>query len=416
MKKVLLVLIWAVLAVALVGFLTITVYVNQSLDDEGEVDSSMLTFFYDTYEENREQFRRLAASLQKKYTEVETASHLVKSGTDSDLSIDVVYLPARDKCEKLIIMSSGIHGIEGFTGSAIQRYFLSQVLETETLRNMGVLIIHGLNPYGFKYGRRVSENGVDMNRNFDIDTKLFETENRGYGKINPFLNPQKKAKSGYFRNGFFFLKSVYYILRYKMTALREATLVGQYEFKDAIFFGGNSFEPQKTWLENLILEKINDYEYVFLIDLHTGYGERGKLHFLPGDVREEHRRVLLQKMFADFALDWPDKEKAFYIVRGGFRDFVWKLMPADKKYIGIVFEYGTLNSHQTVGSIRSLHNMILENQGNRHGYENDGTEARVKERFREMFFPSSKIWRSKIMKQTGEVLPVLIDRYSRLGP
>jgi len=35
-------------------------------------------------------------------------------------------------------MSSGIHGIGGFTGSAVQRYFLSKVLKPEMLQNMGI--------------------------------------------------------------------------------------------------------------------------------------------------------------------------------------------------------------------------------------------------------------------------------------
>ena len=101
-------------------------------------------------------------------------------------------------------MSSGIHGIEGFVGSAVQRYFMSEVLHEGVFKTMGLLLIHGVNPFGFKYERRVSENNVDMNRNFDINESLFSNKNEGYAKVYHFLNPKKKVKAGYFRNGFFF--------------------------------------------------------------------------------------------------------------------------------------------------------------------------------------------------------------------
>ena len=97
----------------------------------------MLAFFSETYEENREQFRSLADSIRKRYDEVETASHRVKSSTDSDLSIDTVYLPARDMLEQLLIMSSGTHGIEGWEHHG-ERLFLARF--TSAQPGYGVVI------------------------------------------------------------------------------------------------------------------------------------------------------------------------------------------------------------------------------------------------------------------------------------
>ncbi len=34
------------------------------------------------------------------------------------------------------------------------------------LQNTGALLIHALNPYGFAWTRRVTEDNVDLNRNF----------------------------------------------------------------------------------------------------------------------------------------------------------------------------------------------------------------------------------------------------------
>jgi hypothetical protein len=399
----------------LLGFLALSFAVNRKPEDKGEIDLSMLTFFHETYDENRGQFRRLAASLQREFSDVEISKRIVKSEVDSDLTIDAVYIPAQNEAKKLLIMTSGVHGMEGFTGSAVQQYFMTEVLDGEVLQNMGVLLIHAINPYGFKYQRRVSENNVDMNRNFHINKDLFAKKNEGYASIYHFLNPQRKVTAGYFRNSLFFLKSSYLITKYSMRALRQATVQGQYEFSNGIFYGGNDFEPQKEWLERLIAEKTNDYDLVFVIDIHTGLGERGKLHYLPGYVQELNSKTLLDTMFREHTLEWPNTGKEFYMATGFFRQYVGSLISADKKYIRIAFEYGTLNSQSIIGSIGSLHNMILENQGFHHGYENSKTENLVKHRFREMFFPSSEIWKYQIMKQTSEILPVLIERYAQLN-
>ena len=86
---------------SLLGFLAMSFFVNKKIEDEGEVDPLMLTFFHETYDENREQFRKLAASLQREFSDVEVTKFSVKSEVDSDLTIDAVYIPAqreRKKC------------------------------------------------------------------------------------------------------------------------------------------------------------------------------------------------------------------------------------------------------------------------------------------------------------------------------
>jgi hypothetical protein len=415
MKKYLKLTISGLLVVFLVGFLAITFTINKEIVDTGEVDPSKLTFFSETYEESRDNFRQMASSLKSKFKNVEISNLLVKNDMESDLSIDTVFTPAQSSSNKLVIISSGVHGIEGFTGSAVQQYFMSEVLDREVSNNMGVLLIHAINPFGFKYERRVSENNVDMNRNFEVNRNLFARKNKGYMKINQFLNPETEANVGYFRNGIFFIKALSHILKYKIKTLRQSTLQGQYEFEKGIFYGGHDFEPQKKWLERLIALKSRDYESIFLIDIHTGYGKRGKLHFLPSNVEDQGRRILLETMFRDYKIDWPKSENNFYTVSGSFRDYVGALISANKNYTGIAFEFGTLNSQTITGSILSIHNIILENQGYHNGYKNNNVQRLVKKRFREMFFPSSKIWRSEVIKQVSEVLPILLNRFAELN-
>lgn len=327
----------------------------------------MLEYFKATFEDSRKSFLDLASS-----SGGELRSHKV-----SDLSFESLYLPpASGKKEKLLILTSGIHGIEGFTGSALQRYFLANNCLDLKEENMGVLIIHGINPYGFKNLRRVTENNVDLNRNFDISEDLFKTENSGYTQLYDFLNPRIK----YSRLSFY-ASAIKFILKYGMGSLRKAILSGQYQYPDGIFFGGKGFEPQVSLIRNEVMRIGERYEKVFLADLHTGYGQRGKLH-LFGDRSPFIDQQYMNKIFKGLSVDYG-QEKDFYAVTGGFTVFMAKLFHQKAKFAGIVFEFGTIDSHKTLGSLDSLYRMVNED----------------KELFLEMFYPQSPEWRKGVLQQ-----------------
>jgi hypothetical protein len=62
---------------------------------------------------------------------------------------------------------SGVHGVEGHAGSAVQCKWLDGVARGDVRVPDGVsaVLVHVLNPYGMKHGRRYNENNVDLNRN-----------------------------------------------------------------------------------------------------------------------------------------------------------------------------------------------------------------------------------------------------------
>lgn len=330
--------------------------------------------FKESYQESKQSFIALARSLGG-----ELRSHAVSSSSDPNLSFESLYLPPSSGIKKrLLILTSGIHGIEGFTGSALQRYFLENNFFGLKDENLGILIIHGINPYGFKYKRRVTENNVDLNRNFDTDTHLFQTENPGYATVMRFLNPKVP-----YSWPSFLAHAVFNILKYGMDNLRKAILRGQYQFPDGIFFGGKGFEPQVTIIRNLVEEVGTSFEEVLLVDLHTGYGQRGKLH-LFGDRSKFINLDHMKKVFKDLPIDYG-QEKDFYSVTGGFTVFMAKLFHEKAKFAGICFEFGTIDSHKTKGSLDSLYRMINEKQD--------------KELFEEMFYPSSPEWRKTVVEE-----------------
>ncbi len=105
---------------------------------------------------------------------------------DDGLFIDILHLPPNQNTGKLLVISSGVHGVEGYPGSAVQQMFLNELLSSDVISEMGVLIIHGVNPYGFKFQRRVSENNVDLNRGSDT---VIKTARRNSGLKRESLMP-----------------------------------------------------------------------------------------------------------------------------------------------------------------------------------------------------------------------------------
>lgn len=355
-------------------------------------------FFKNTYTESREAFLRNAEELKKLVPALELRSVAVQSERAQGLFTDSIYLPAPSgKKKRLLILVSGMHGIEGFVGSALQNKFLANEYGQLQDPDLGVLVIHAMNPYGFQFGRRVTEHNVDLNRNFDTDKNLFALKNDGYEKVRTLLNPTSKADSGFSSRAKYYVSAGVAIVQHSMDSLRRAVLKGQYQFPDGIYYGGKDFEPQKLWLEKELLDRAAGYEEVLLIDLHTGYGERGQLH-LFADRSDALDADYLQRIFAGQNLDYGQK-KDFYEVTGGLVVFAAKLLQGKTKFAGIVFEFGTLNSQKTLGSLDSIYRMSKENQLSLHGAQSTEDEENIRGLFLEMFYPSSPEWRASVADQ-----------------
>jgi hypothetical protein len=368
-------------------------------------------YFQNTYEASREAFLKSAKALEPTAV-IETARILRQNlgarakevpADNSELFLDSVYLPpASGQKERLLVLTSGTHGIEGFVGSALQTAALTENFWGQRDKNLGVLILHALNPYGFKYERRVTESNVDLNRNLDTTPALFSLKNEGYESIRPLFNPAEPAKTGVLARAIFYAKAIKAIYQHSMASLRDAVLRGQYEFPEAIFFGGQHFEPQKDILEKRLTQYGTGYGQILLIDLHTGYGARGQLH-LFADQSPEMNKAYIEKVFAGRKLDYG-QQKDFYQVTGSFVSFAAKLFTGERftgktRFAPMVFEFGTLDSQKTLGSVDSIYRMTIENQLHHHGATSPEDEKEIRRLFREMFYPSEAAWRASALQQ-----------------
>lgn len=354
-------------------------------------------YFKKDYQDAKKSFLAKAEQIKKKYSGAQIGSEPIVAGGET-LSVDYLYIPV-PKSKSLLVINSGTHGVEAHVGSAVQLFFLDQFVEKENLTATSVLIIHGLNAFGFKNNRRVNENNVDLNRNFVLDPAVFNSKNEGYEQVQEFLNPEKKLHIGFLSRLGFIFNSVGLIVKYSMESLRRAVVMGQYAVPQGIFFGGIHHQPQVQIFDK-ILKKF-EANRRFFIDLHTGYGTRGKLHLLSDDEAAPGAESL-KSIFLPTEIDWGSK-KNFYKVSGDITNYFIQNYPQkDSKPLAITFEYGTLDSQKTFGSIESLRRMVYENQSYHNGTETEEDHQKVDRLFIEMFYPSDLGWRQNVLDQSQE--------------
>jgi hypothetical protein len=100
---------------------------------------------------------------------------LVCSGPDGEeLCIDIVIIRSAQDDEEpqqpisVLVHTSGVHGPEGYVGSAIQRDWLAnfKIRAQQPLpKGHLAVLVHAVNPFGMAWWHRFNENNVDLNRN-----------------------------------------------------------------------------------------------------------------------------------------------------------------------------------------------------------------------------------------------------------
>ena len=118
--------------------------------------------FATSYDEARDKFlaaARIADAWTHRY------DNPVKGPRGEALSTDVAWLGPQD-ASKVVVTISSTHGVEGYCGSGFQVDWLSGVGAAGLPDGTAALFVHAINPYGFAWTRRVTEEVNDIYRNY----------------------------------------------------------------------------------------------------------------------------------------------------------------------------------------------------------------------------------------------------------
>lgn len=251
---------------------------------------SVSAYFSSSYKEAREKFLAAAREKEAKLYSYELPGYFGPSG--EVLAMDVAKIEP-NQVDSVLLLISGTHGVEGFTGSGCQTGFLADELYEALPQNTAVILVHSVNPYGFAWLRRVNEDNIDLNRNFqDFSNPQLLPDAAAYGELHPSLVPEDwDGKSRQIAD--FTLQQ--YILREGMPAFQTALQGGQYNWPTGLFYGGRQEAWSSGTFRRLLKEHIHfQVKQIVSLDIHTGLGPSGygEPIFIgePGDAFDRARR------------------------------------------------------------------------------------------------------------------------------
>ena len=289
--------------------------------------------------------------------------------------------------EKVLVVSSGVHGVEGFFGSTVQVALLEQ-WTSATPSPTRCVFLHGLNPFGFAWLRRFDENNVDPNRNFLLPGERFEGAPDGYAELDDFLNPRRPPS----RWEPFTLKALWLIARHGMPALRQAVAAGQHDYPRGLFFGGNGPSRTQQMLGENMPRWLRGRKCVVHLDFHTGLGRKGACKLLIDYPLNEMQRRWLTDWFGTDSFEACDSNGIAYDARGGFGRWCMSRALAPH-YLFACAEFGTYGPVQVLSGLRA------ENQAHHWSTPKAASTIRAKQRLKELFCPASSAWRSQVVQR-----------------
>jgi hypothetical protein len=253
-----------------------------------------------TYDECRARFRRAATD---RHLAVEPNLLSARGPESQSLTIDVTRLGARDARRFLVVMS-GVHGVEGFIGSTLQSDALLRWEPDALPPDVGIVMVHAVNPWGMAWGRRQNEANVDLNRNWRRDSGE-PRHNDAYAELHDLACPN----SAEMPSVEVMLAAAAEVVNERGLAwVRDAITVGQYSHADGLHYGGSRTEASNLILERVVHDALEHAERVLTIDLHTGHGPRGAVTLLsdqpPGSPQDQFFRARFDRVEA--TADNPD--------------------------------------------------------------------------------------------------------------
>lgn len=254
------------------------------------------SYFSENYDEARERF--LAAARQQGGEMVHYRHPTARGPQGQPLYLDTAWIGPRD-AHAVLVNTSGTHGAEGFAGSAAQLGWLCERGQADLPPGVALLMIHAVNPYGFAWGLRGTENNVDLNRNWlDFSTPL--PENTLYEQIHPFLCPREIKPSTVNQ---LMEAGGRLIAKHGRWALEDAISRGQYTHPDGFHYGGACPDWSGSLLQDIFQKDLHGVRHIGFIDWHTGPVGDGELIYLCFSSPKSAQWQEAQRWWGPDALD-----------------------------------------------------------------------------------------------------------------
>ena len=341
-------------------------------------------YFSQSYAEARAKFLTAAEAAG---LDVESHAHPMLGREGEPLAMDVARDGPKD-ARSVLIVSSACHGVEGYCGSGVQTALLNHSAWRAQARAAGVavLYIHALNPHGFSWWRRTTQENVDLNRNFhDFHAPL--PHNAAYDELAALIVPAAWPPSAGCE-----ATLQRFLQERGLPALQAAITGGQYAHPEGLFYGGRDPTWSQLTLRHVLQDHATRCTRLGWIDLHTGLGPSGvgeRIFACHDDP------AALQRARAW----WGDKVTSLYDGSSSsapLQGLMWSVayqVCAQAEYTGIALEYGTLPLMDMIAALRA--DQWVEN----HPDAPEAQRAQIKRQMRDAFYVDTDAWKQQVIEQ-----------------
>jgi len=300
------------------------------------------------------------------------------------------------QASRVLVLVSATHGVEGFCGSGAQIDWMTLDRPSILPADTALLLVHALNPHGFAWLRRTTEEGVDLNRNaVTFDREL--PRNEGYDELaDAFVPPNLDADT---------LQTAEATLArwrdiHGARAFEQARSGGQYTRPDGIFYGGT--EP--TWsmrtLQRICAEfHLAQRQAVAVIDYHTGLGPHGHGEPICGHRPGESGQARCRAWYGD-SLGEPLLGTSSSLPIAGLTQYAWAREVGAERLTFIALEFGTYTAEIGARALRDDHVLHRAGAVDWHG----DTCKRVKSALRKFYHPDTGAWKEMVIFRSRQVI------------
>ncbi|MGD0142309.1 MAG: M14 family metallopeptidase [Rhizomicrobium sp.] len=340
--------------------------------------------FSATYAEARTKFREAAAAAGAK---LEHATNPAKGPDGGELTTDIAWIGPRD-AQSVLVTISGTHGVEGFCGSGAQIDWLRRGEAARLPKDTAALLIHAINPFGFAWLRRTTEENVDLNRNW-IDFAS-PPANEAYDKLRHAIVPERWTDESR-KDADAALAA--YATEHGFAALQAAVSAGQYGDPRGVFYGGAHPSWSRRTQSAILGEYLKNARNVAIIDYHTGLGPWGyaeQIVPLKSNSEAFHRAA----SWYGCAITSPvDGSSSSADIKGDGLSAASTILSHSQVTV-LALEFGTVEIMQTLAALRAdawLH---------AHGDLRSPQGRAIKAEMRNAFYGDADDWKGMIAGQS----------------
>lgn len=354
---------------------------------QANMSEPLVAGFAQSYRQARAKF---LAAAEAAGIDVQTHRHPLLGVDGEELALDVGRLGAAD-APALLVISSACHGVEGFCGSGIQVALLAdrELQQAATRHGVALLFVHGLNPWGFSWWRRTTQENVDLNRNFvdfhaplPVDADYVEL---AHALVPATWPPPPEAEA----------VIADFVARRGMHAFQAAVSRGQHDDEQGLFFAGRG----PTWSHVTWRHVLQDHgrrcRRLALIDLHTGLGESGHGERIFAARDDAAPLARARDWWGGAVTSIYDGTSTSARLSGMLFEAIYAECP-QAEYTGIALEYGTLALPQVMQALRA--DQWLEN----HPEAPATMRQAIKRATRDAFYTDTPAWKLRVVEQARQ--------------